>query len=232
MLSQKVNMRKIEKLTKQRVRNSNLSLTLLIPIVSFIFFSFSSLHSADPSSEEINQEQTSGQSYEEISDWQARLELARVLSYSKKYDESLREYQKLLQDKPDSMIVRIEMAKILVYQEKTEEALDQFLKIPPEHIDDKTWIMIADIYSKNKNYAEAEKIYSHYLQKFPEDDKARLKLAEILSWHKRYDESIHQYRMILRRHPEDIQVRRRYAQVLTWMGEDQEAIKEWKKTLK
>jgi tetratricopeptide (TPR) repeat protein len=170
-------------------------------------------------------------SKDEISDSEARLELARALSYLKRYDESLEQYHKLLQTAPDSFMIRLEMAKVLFYQEKTEEALAEISQVPSEKIDDSTWIIIADIYRKKKNYLEAENIYSHYLKKFPLDDKVRLKLAELLSWEKRYDESIQEYQIILTHRPQDIQVRRRYAQVLTWKGDDEEAIKEWKKTL-
>jgi tetratricopeptide (TPR) repeat protein len=168
----------------------------------------------------------------EISDWEARLELARVLSYLKRYDESVQEYQRLLQTHPEAVEARIEMAKVFFYQNKANEALAEFSKIPYQQIDDATWVIIADIYRQKKQYQDAEHIYSQYLKKKPEDDKVRLKLAELLSWQKRYDESIHHYQIILSHRPHDIQVRRRYAQVLTWMGQDEEAVEEWRKTLK
>ncbi|MDP1879745.1 MAG: tetratricopeptide repeat protein [Parachlamydiaceae bacterium] len=168
---------------------------------------------------------------DEINDWEARLELARVLSYLKRYDDSLKEYQILIEKKPDSLIVKKELAKVLFYQGKTDQALEELLNISPENLDDATWIVLADIYRKNKNYDLAEKIYVPYLEQFPSDNIVRLKLAELLSWEKRYDESIYHYRIILKNLPNDIQVRRHYAQVLTWAGEDEEAVQEWKKTL-
>ncbi len=174
--------------------------------------------------EEIN-------SKDEISDWEARLELAKVLSYLKRYNESIQEFQKLLQERPDSVEVRLEMAKVLFYSGKTEEALTEFLQIPPQAIDDKTWIEIGDAYRKIKNYRQAQYIYEQYLNRHPQDDEVRLRLAELLSWEKRYEESVHQYRILLSHRPDDIQLRRRYAQVLTWMGDDEEAAKEWRKTL-
>jgi tetratricopeptide (TPR) repeat protein len=167
----------------------------------------------------------------EISNWEARLELARVLSYLQRYNESLQEYQKLLQAKPDSSIARREMAAVLFYAGHTEEAFKEFSQVSDRDLDDKSWLVIADILIKQKNYPRAEKIYSHYLEKDPKNDQVRLKLASLLSWQKRYDESVHQYQIILDHRPNDIQVRRRYAQVLTWMGNDEAAVEEWKRTL-
>lgn len=170
-------------------------------------------------------------SEDEISDWIARLELARVLSYMQRYDESLKEYQKLLREDPESPIAKREMAAVLFYIGDTKEAMKLLSQIPDKEIDPKTRLIIADILVKEEDYPAAEKIYRDYLEKSPKEDKVRLKLASLLSWEKRYKESIDQYLIILSHQPDDIQVRRRYAQVLTWMGEDEEAIKEWKKTL-
>lgn len=217
----------INKRIERKLKIYSLILIIFIPLFHLIAQAEVELPSKPPTNENLK----SSQEEEEISDWQARLELARVLSYLQKYEESLQEYQRLLQEHPESSIARIEMAKILFFMGRTDESLQQFSQVPSKDIDDKTWIVIADLNRKIKNYPRAEQIYSHYLEKFPEDDKVRLKLAELLSWQKRYRESVAQYHIILNHRPDDIQVRRRYAQVLTWMGEDKEAIKEWKKTL-
>lgn len=208
--------------------NAHLSLTAFF-LTSLIFFNTVCMGLEKIPQDQANKNQLSK---EEISDWEARLELARALSYLKRYHESIQEYQTLLKANPSSTIARSEMAKILFYQDKEEEGLEEISKIPPEEIDDDLWIFIADIQRKQKNYRKAEVIYSQILKKSPRDDKTRLKLAEMLSWDKRYKDSIDQYQMLLNHHPDDIQLRRRYAQVLTWMGEDEEAAKEWEKTLK
>lgn len=179
----------------------------------------------------VNAEEKSRLTKSQITDWEARLELARTLSYLKRYDESIAEYKKLLQVNPNSTTTRIEMAKVLFYQEKDKEALDELSKVPNDEIDDAGWIVIADIHRKMKDYPKAEGIYNEILEKAPQDDKTRLKLAEMLSWEKRYLESIEQYLILLTHRPDDIQLRRRYAQVLSWMGNEQEAAKEWEKTL-
>lgn len=169
---------------------------------------------------------------EKISDWDARFELAKVLSYLKKYDESIIEFNKLILEKPDSNAAKIELAKVFFFQGDAEKALNEFSKVPIEKIDDSGLLVLADVNRQLKRYSEAENIYSDYLKRIPQDDKIRLKLAELLSWQKRYQESVAQYQIILSHLPDDIQVRRQYAQTLTWMGEEEAAVEEWRKTLK
>lgn len=167
-----------------------------------------------------------------LTDWDARLEYARLLSNLKRYDESLAQYHKLLKEKPDSLLVHSEIAQVMYYQGKRKEALKLLEKIPLNQLDSKGRILMGDIYGAMKEYAKAEAIYRERLEKEPKDDLTKLKLAEMLSWQKEYPESIELYRQILAQHPDDIQVRRKYALVLMWMGNDLEAAQELEKTLK
>lgn len=172
------------------------------------------------------------QKKEEIPDWLARWELAKVLSYSKRYEESVAEYKKLLKEKPDLNEARAELANVLFWQGKNNESLAVLEQIPAKDIDDNTRIIMADLYIARKEHTKAEPLYRAYLEKHPEDVKIRLKLAEMLSWVKRYNESVAEYKIILNAVPNDIQVRRKYAFVLIWAGRHNEAAAELKKTLK
>lgn len=174
---------------------------------------------------------SSGKS-EEIPDWMARWELARVLSYTKRYDESVAEYKKLLKEKPDLLKAKIEMAKVLFWQGKKNDALAALETIEQDRIDDESRLIMADLYVARKSYGKAEPLYRAYLRKHPGDHRARLKLAELLSWEKRYEESLAEYRTILAALPDDIQVRRKYAFVLIWSGKKNEGAAELRKTLK
>lgn len=167
----------------------------------------------------------------EITDWDARLEYARLLSNMHRYDESLVQLEKLLKDKPDAPAVQIEIAKVLYYQGKFKEALQLLEKIPSQDSNDHTKLLTGDIYLALKEYSKAEVIYNEWLKKSPKDDLVKFKLAEMLSWQKRYDESIQLFQEILTAKPDDIQIRRKYAMVLMWMGEEDEAAKELEKTL-
>lgn len=167
----------------------------------------------------------------EITNFEARLEYARILSYQKRYDESLKEYRKLFSADPSSIIVQTEMAQILYYQGKPDDALLILEKIPTKELNEKTLLIIGDIALSLKDYPKAESIYREHLRQNPEDDAIKFKLAELLSWQKKYEESIQFYREILKNHPDDIQIRRKYAMALMWMGNDSEAAVELKKTL-
>jgi tetratricopeptide (TPR) repeat protein len=169
---------------------------------------------------------------QEIPDWQARWELAKILSYARKYDESIIEYKKLIKEKPELYPAKVEMAKVLLWHGKRMEAITLLEQIPLKNIDESTKIAMADIYISRKEYKKAEPFYRAYLEKHPMDWKVRFKLAQMLSWDKKYNESIAEYKTILTAMPDDIQVRRKYAYVLIWAGKHKEAIEELRKTLK
>lgn len=168
---------------------------------------------------------------DEIPDWQARWELARLLSYSKRYAEALSEYKKLLKEKPDLWQAKAEMATVLVWNNQPDRALEIFKQIPENQMNDEARIALADLYVARKEYSKAESLFRAYLEKYPDDQSVRLRLADLLSYQKRYGDSIREYEIILKEHPDDIQVRRKYAVVLSWDGQRERAIEELKKTL-
>lgn len=168
---------------------------------------------------------------EEIPNWVARWELARVLSYAKRYDESITQYGKLLKEKPDLVEAKVEMAKVLFWKGDQKTAVKILEQVPPKDLKGDTKVLMADLLVAQKDYAKAEPLYEAHLDSHPEDQAARLKLAEMLSWQKKYDASLREYRKILKALPDDIQVRRRYAFVLIWAGKHSEAASELQKTL-
>ncbi|MDQ1336804.1 MAG: hypothetical protein QG552_3754 [Thermodesulfobacteriota bacterium] len=168
---------------------------------------------------------------EDIPDWVARWELARVLSYVKRYDESIAEYEKVLKEKPGLAEARIEMAKVLFWKGDQKTAARILEQVPSKDITGDTQVLMADLLVAQKDYAKAEPLYKTYLESHPGDQAVRLKLAEMLSWQKKYDASLSLYKKILEARPNDIQVRRRYAFVLIWAGKHAEAAAELKKTL-
>jgi tetratricopeptide (TPR) repeat protein len=184
---------------------------------------------ASPASQQGNP--TKLKSGEEIPDWLARWELARVLSYVKRYDESIAEYEKVLKEKPDLTEARIEMAKVLFWKGDQKTAARILEQVPPKDMTGETQVLMADLLVARKDYAKAEPLYRSYLDTHPQDQAVRLKLADMLSWQKKYDASLAEYRNILKTRPDDIQVRRRYAFVLIWAGKHAEAAAELKKTL-
>lgn len=167
----------------------------------------------------------------DIPDWVARLELARLLSYTKRYDDSVEEYRKVLAEKPDMPEAKAEMARVLMWSGKAEEARTLLDMISPGELSGEDKMLMADLFVMRKEYAKAETIYRELLNAAPDDQAVRLRLAEVLSWTKRYGESIALYEKILESRPDDVQVRRRYAQVLSWAGKQQDAIREYRRAL-
>jgi len=168
---------------------------------------------------------------EEIPDWVARWELARVLSYVKRYDESISEYKKVLEMEPGLTEAKVEMAKVLLWNGDQKAAAQILEQIPAKDIAGDTKVLMADLFVTQKNYTKAEPLYKTHLESHPGDQAVRLKLADMLSWQKKYDASLSEYRKILKARPDDIQVRRKYAFVLIWAGKHSEASSELKKTL-
>lgn len=166
-----------------------------------------------------------------IKDLETRLEYARVLSYLKKYDESIEEYQKVLLEKPDLIQAKIEMAKIYYFKKDYDQALHILQGIPKDMETNEIDLVLGDIYVAQKDYAKAEEIYKKILKNSPKNDEIKFKLADMLSWQKRYAESLQLYEELLEQYPQDIQLRRKFAMVLLWSGKDSEAAQELKKTL-
>ncbi|MFC1454215.1 tetratricopeptide repeat protein [Verrucomicrobiota bacterium] len=166
-----------------------------------------------------------------IPEWKARLELARTLSYTKQYPESIAEYSRLLQMGKKLPQAQLELARVLFWAGNNNEALIEFLRVPNRVLQKDDRVVIAELFAAASLYVEAEFEYRLLLAEFPKDVVAREKLADLLSWGDQYDESLREYEKILRQTPDNIRVRRKYANVLIWSGQHQKAIKELKKTL-
>lgn len=168
---------------------------------------------------------------EEIPDWKARWELARLLGYVKRYPESIKAYRKLLEEKPDLAEAKMELALILYANNRQKEALALFEQLPRDRLEDNAKIIMGDLLAYEKEYDRSIASYRAYLDNHPGHHQVRLRLAEVLSWAKQYDASIEQYREVLKHRPDNIQARRKYALVLSWAKRHGEAIDELKKTL-
>lgn len=168
---------------------------------------------------------------ETIPDWQARWELARALSYLKRYDESLAEYRKVLTERPTDWAVRQDYGQVLLWSGRADEAYAELKAVPPDQLNPASAVALADVLVARREYGRAEALYAAQLQREPDDQLTRLKLAEVLSWTKRYDESLALYRTILAALPADLQVRRRYGLVLLWAGRPEESAAELRRTL-
>ena len=166
-----------------------------------------------------------------IPDDEARLELARVLVYGKRYDEALVEYRLVLAVRPDDLALKAEYGQILGWAGRGPEAAAALSALPADRLPPGAALILADLLLGEKKYAEAEALYRRVLAAAPADHATRFKLARVLSWQKHYDAALAELDLILETAPDDIQVRRHRAQILGWAGRQADAVAEWRKTL-
>lgn len=168
---------------------------------------------------------------ETIPDWQARVELARVLSYAQRYDEALAEYQRALSGQTANSALKAEFGQALGWAGRTEESIDVLASLPRADLPPSAAVLLADLLLGRKDFATAAELYQQAITARPEDTTTRFKLARVLSWLKRYDESLAEYRTLIDSAPGDVQLRRHHAQTLGWAGRVEQSIAEWRQTL-
>lgn len=168
---------------------------------------------------------------DDIADWQARLELAKLLTESGRHAEAADQYRKILRDKPELAQARAGLARALFWSGKRDEAAAELAKAPASALTAEDRLLQAELHLAANRHDEAINALRSYLALRPADTKARLKLADALSWRKRLDESLAEYEKVLAAVPDDQQVRRRYARVLSWAGRNDDAVQELRKSL-
>ena len=168
----------------------------------------------------------------EVQGWQARLEMARLLAYSKRYDEALAEYDKVLAERPDSREARIGKAQVYYWTGRGAEASKLLEGLDEGSLNGEERLLLADLAVTRNDWGLAERLYRAHLTQHAGDHAVRLRLAEVLGWDGKFKESIGEYEALLAALPDDMQIRRKYAQVLEWAGRRDDAIREYQKTLK
>ena len=166
-----------------------------------------------------------------IPDDDARVELARVLSWQKHYDEALAQYRKVLDARPGDAALRAEYGQVLGWAGRNEEAVAALSAVPVDSLSPSAAVLLADLTLGDDKLSEATELYRRALAGAPDDHPTRFKLARVLSRQKHYDDALAQFDLILKAAPDDVQVRRHRAQVLGWAGRVEESAAEWRRTL-
>jgi thioredoxin-like negative regulator of GroEL len=165
-----------------------------------------------------------------IDDLAARLEMARILRDSSKWDESIATYRKLLELDPSNRAAAGELVQVLVWTKQTKEAETLLAGIPEREWTPAAQAAAADLDIQAGRFDAAEKRLRSLLAIEP-SDKLKLQLASVLSWKKQYPEAMEIFKALVEANPTDIQLRRKYAQVLGWAGRPDEAADQWKRSL-
>lgn len=106
----------------------------------------------------------------------AKLQIARVLSWSKNYADSITEYAELLRTSPGNQQARLEKARVLSWSNNFEASIAEYKRV------------LADAEAAQKATPAQPPIAI---------GEARLELARVLSWAQHYDESLAQLALLL-----------------------------------
>jgi thioredoxin-like negative regulator of GroEL len=167
----------------------------------------------------------------EMSDTATRLELAKVLTYDKRYAEAIDTYREVLAAEPENLEAKIGLSEVLYWTGDAEAAAAILKGVPEDKLDDKGKLLLGDLLVAKKEYRSATRIFSTHLEAKPDDWRIRLKLADVQSWTKHYSEAIANYELILKARPHDRWVRRKYGLVLSWAGQNEKAAEQLRQSL-
>jgi Tfp pilus assembly protein PilF len=113
----------------------------------------------------------------------ARLLLARVLSWRRRYPESLEQYRALLERKPKDATIRAGYARVLAWSGRHEEAIREFqTAIAADSTNLETRIGYARVLAWSGDLAGASVEYDRILAKNPRSGDAWLGLASVSRW--------------------------------------------------
>ena len=181
--------------------------TIVIGFIAYVLF-LGSARAADSAAPSPSATAAPSRTEAEMSDTATRLELAKVLTYDKRYAEAMETYRQVLAAEPENLEAKIGLSEVLYWTGNSEAAAAMLKGVPEDKLDDKGKLMLADLDVAKKEYEPAIRIFSTYLERKPDDWVIRLKLADVQSWTKRYPEAIASYEAILKARPHDRQVRR------------------------
>jgi tetratricopeptide (TPR) repeat protein len=161
-----------------------------------------------------------------ISDFDARLALAKLLSYNESaLAESLLEYITLLEQQPDNIEVRLDMAKILMRQNRYQDALahlNYVLSKKPDDFD--TLSSIGDTYLYTNRLKDSITFYNKALAVNPSSLEIQKKLALALSWDGADEKALPLLTAMYHKFPEDKEITIELARLYARKTQQQKAL--------
>lgn len=150
---------------------------------------------------------------------------ARYYNQLNVLDESLVEYQKLLDEYPNNPLVLKEMGDVYARKKEFKKAKKLYAKAELlKPYDPKLRLAWIRSLEDNKQKEQAIEELQKMVLEHPNFIEARQELATYLSWEKKYDQAIEQYDQILYLKPDDVPTMLAKAQALNWSGKWKEAI--------
>lgn len=151
-----------------------------------------------------------------ITDFEARLALARILAYDDHtLNESLKEYRIILKQKPDNRLVRLEMARVLIRKGDAKEALSILRNIQATCPNDpETLAALADLEASIGHAARSHDLYMDAIRVSDQPEIIKLKFADRMNMWGDFYKAEEIYREHLKAHPDKRDVALQLAAVL------------------
>ncbi|MDY6881482.1 MAG: tetratricopeptide repeat protein [Thermodesulfobacteriota bacterium] len=151
-----------------------------------------------------------------ITDFEARLALARILAYhDHTLDESLKEYRIILKQKPGNRPVHLEMARVLIRKGDAKEALSILGSIQAMRPNDpETLVALADLEASLGHAERSHNLYMDAIRVSDQPEIMKLKFADRMNMWGEFYQAEAIYREHLKTHPHERAVALQLAAVL------------------
>lgn len=140
---------------------------------------------------------------ERVSDFAARLALARLLASSnRELGQAVNEYRLLLQTRPHDPQIRLELAQLLIREKNYQEAIRELQTVLRQRPGDpQAAAALARIYLWTQNYQEAIRLFVDLQRRRPLAPDQMADLARAYTWNRQYPQAIAAYESMLRARP-------------------------------
>ena len=113
--------------------------------------------------------------------------------------KAITQFEKLLQKQPSNAAAHYSLANALVKSGKLNDAVAHAAKAHNLSADNKYYsLLLAELYVKQKRYAEAEALYEAILKKGPENAEYGVELAAIYLFDEKPDQALNAYNLVER----------------------------------
>ncbi len=156
-------------------------------------------------------------------DLELELTLARTLSWSREFDESLAVYRDVLRQ-DQSPATKLEMARVLSWAGEYAESVSMYQQVLlADPMQAEATLGLARVLSWSRNYDESLQTYRQVIEQEPGNREARVEFARVTSWKGDLDQAIRLYSDLQTYYPDDRDVLLGKGQTLQWAGRAQEA---------
>ncbi|MFH1954311.1 MAG: tetratricopeptide repeat protein [Pseudomonadota bacterium] len=190
-------------------RNLHIVYLAIIYVCLMAPSSISALQTQNPSQTLIPEENW-------ITDFDARLALARILAYDDAtLDESLKEYRILLRQRPDHLVVSLELARVLIRKGDSKAALSLLKNFQGKHPDNpEALLALADLEASLGHAARCRDLYLEAIKVSHQPEMIKLKFADQMNMWGDFHKAEGMYREHLNAHPENRDVALQLAALL------------------